>query len=241
MIFHRCLPIGIVVALAVAAFCLFWRGGHRNAVPAALRRNARMVRSSAHVDAGTDDRRIVAARTDGSPQAASDQDQAMTRLMDRGDLSSGYGELMRRLHADAGHDETTRNFAIQHLGHYARERHRRGAYSPRSREAEEIRATLWSAARETSTTVAAPAFRALADLALFDPEVGADEFDRKLVDCLSDPQTALPVRVMAAQLCGERRIDAAHSALVRIGGDASTPTPLALAASRAARLVSRPH
>lgn len=39
------------------------------------------------VDAATDDRRAVAARTDGSPRAASDQDRAMTRLMNRGDLS----------------------------------------------------------------------------------------------------------------------------------------------------------
>ena len=91
------------------------------------------------VDAATDDRRAVAARTDVSPRAASDQDRAMTRLMNRGDLSKDYGELMRRLHADGANDEKSRNFAIQHLGFYARERRRRGAYDPHAREAEENR------------------------------------------------------------------------------------------------------
>ena len=90
----------------------------------------------ARVDATTNDRRAVAARTDGSPRAASDRDRAMTRLMDTGGLSGEYGELMRRLHADGGRDEKTRNFAIQHLGHYARERRRLGyiARPPASRE-----------------------------------------------------------------------------------------------------------
>lgn len=189
----------------------------------------------ARVDAATNDRRAVTARTDGSPRAASDRDRAMTRLMDTGGLSGEYGELMRRLHADGGRDEKTRNFAIQHLGHYARERRRRGAYDPRSREAEGIRSTLGAAVRETATTVAAPALRALADLAAFDPEVDVEALDRRLAACLADPSAALPVRVMAAQLCGERRLTAARPALARLCGDAATPTPLALAARHALR------
>lgn len=133
----------------------------------------------ARVDAATNDRRAVTARTDGSPRAVSDRDRAMTRLMDTGGLSGEYGELMRRLHADGGRDEKTRNFAIQHLGHYARE--------------------------------------------------------RRLAACLADPSAALPVRVMAAQLCGERRLAAARPALARLCADAATPTPLALAARHALR------
>ena len=161
----------------------------------------------------------------------------MTRLMNRGDLSKDYGELMRRLHADGANDEKSRNFAIQHLGFYARERHRRGAYDPHAREAEEIRAALEAAAQETTTTVAAPALRALADLAAFDAEVDAEGLDRRLVACLADPAASLPARVMAAQLCGERRLAVARPLLECLGRGETTPTPLALAARRAIRLV----
>ena len=161
----------------------------------------------------------------------------MTRLMNRGDLSKDYGELMRRLHADGANDEKSRNFAIQHLGFYARERHRRGAYDPHTREAEEIRAALEAAAQETTTTVAAPALRALADLAAFDAEVDAEGLDRRLVACLADPAASLPARVMAAQLCGERRLAVARPLLERLGRGETTPTPLALATRRAIRLI----
>ena len=100
------------------------------------RQDANVAHLPVRVDTATDDRRVVTARTDGSPWAASDRDRAMTRLMDTGGLSGEYGELMRRLHADGGRDEKTRNFAIQHLGHYARERRRLGyiARPPASRE-----------------------------------------------------------------------------------------------------------
>ena len=225
------------LAAGVFAFGLYWIAGRQSARHVALEQREYTGHPPVRVDAATDDRRAVAARTDGSPRAASDQDRAMTRLMNRGDLSKDYGELMRRLYADGANDEKSRNFAIQHLGFYARERHRRGAYDPRAREAEEIRAALEAAAQETTTTVAAPALRALADLAAFDAEVDAEGLDRRLVACLADPAVSLPARVMAAQLCGERRLAVARPLLERLGRGETTPTPLALAARRAIRLI----
>lgn len=225
----------LVLAVVVFMYCMYW--WHESVDEPMLEVKTHQVYQSVRVDAATDDRRAVAARTDGSPRAASDQDRAMTRLMNRGDLSKDYGELMRRLHADGANDEKSRNFAIQHLGFYARERRRRGAYDPHTREAEEIRAALEAAAQETSTTVAAPALRALADLAAFDAEVDAEGLDRRLVACLADPAVSLPARVMAAQLCGERRLAVARPLLERLGRGETTPTPLALAARRAIRLI----
>lgn len=225
----------LVLAVVVFMYCMYW--WHESVDEPMLEVKTHQVYQSVRVDAATDDRRAVAARTDGSPRAASDQDRAMTRLMNRGDLSKDYCELMRRLHADGANDEKSRNFAIQHLGFYARERRRRGAYDPHTREAEEIRAALEAAAQETSTTVAAPALRALADLAAFDAEVDAEGLDRRLVACLADPAVSLPARVMAAQLCGERRLAVARPLLERLGRGETTPTPLALAARRAIRLI----
>ena len=130
------LLIGSIISAIVSVGYLYWPVGQRNVKPPARRQDAHMTHLPARVDATTNDRRAVTARTDGSPRAASDRDRAMTRLMDTGGLSGEYGELMRRLHADGGRDEKTRNFAIQHLGHYARERRRLGyiARPPASRE-----------------------------------------------------------------------------------------------------------
>ena len=130
------LLIGSIISAIVSVGYLYWPVGQRNVKPPARRQDAHVTHLPARVDATTNDRRAVTARTDGSPRAASDRDRAMTRLMDTGGLSGEYGELMRRLHADGGRDEKTRNFAIQHLGHYARERRRLGyiARPPASRE-----------------------------------------------------------------------------------------------------------
>lgn len=185
------------------------------------------------VDAATADRSAIAARTGGSPSAASDRDLAMSRLRRAAGPADGFGALMRSIHADGGRDERTRNFAVQHLGLHAQELHRRGAYDPRSREAAEIRATLESAIMETTNTVAAPAFRALADLSAFDSEVDAELLERRLVACVADRSASLPARVMAAQVCGERRVSAARDALSRLCADSSTPHVLRLAARRA--------
>lgn len=185
------------------------------------------------VDAATADRSAIAARTDGSPRTASDRDRAMSRLRRASGPADGFGALMRRLHADGGRDERTRNFAVQHLGLHAQELHRRGAYDPRSREAAEIRAALESAVMETANTVAAPAFRALADLAAFDSEVDAEFLESRLVACVADRAASLSARVMAAQICGERRVSVARETLSRLRDDPSTPHVLRLAARRA--------
>lgn len=86
---------------------------------------------------------------------------------------------------------------------------------------------------EMTNTVAAPAFRALADLAVFDSEVDVEALDARLVVCVADPAASLPARVMAAQVCGERRVSAAREALSRLCDNPSTPHVLRLAARRA--------
>lgn len=227
-----------LIGMFIAGVCL-WRGascpeGRSGVVDAACA----VIASDVRVDPSVADRGVVSARTDGSVRSATERDLAMSRFMNSGGLSREYGELMRTLHADGARDELMRNFAIQHLGHYARERHRRGVYDPRSREAEEIRTTLASAIRETSTTVAAPAFRALADLAVFDPEVDTHDFDERLTACIADSSAALPARVMAVQICGERRLASARGRLVALRTDGKTPVPLSLAAGRSLGLIA---
>ena len=65
---------------------------------------------------------------------------------------------------------------------------------------------LWDAAEETRTIVAVAAFRALADMAEFDPHIDASRLDSRLAACVTDASASPAVRVMAAQLCGERRV-----------------------------------
>ena len=99
-----------------------------------------------------------------------------------------------------------------------------------SREAGELRRALWDASGETSTIVAAAAFRALADLAGFDPKINARRLDSRLVSCAGDASASSAARVMAVQLCGERGIAASRPLLQRIFADAATPVPLKKAA-----------
>ena len=65
---------------------------------------------------------------------------------------------------------------------------------------------LWDAAEETRTIVAVAAFRALADMAEFDPHIDASRLDSRLAACVTDASASPAARVMAAQLCGERRV-----------------------------------
>ncbi len=169
-----------------------------------------------------------------APSRASEKNQAMDRLMSGRDMApEDFSALMRRLHADGAQDELTRNFAVQHLGLYVQRRIRLGEYNPDSREALEIRSTLEAAADETHSTVAGPAFKALAELAAVDPAVVEGGLDARLVSCVGDASANVPTRVIAVQLCGARRLAAARPALEAILADPKTGTVLKLAARRA--------
>ena len=171
-----------------------------------------------------------------APSRASEKNQSMDRLMaGRGMAPDDFSALMRRLHADGKQDELTRNFAVQHLGLYVQRRIRLGEYDPKSREALEIRSTLEAAAGETHSTVAGPAFKALAELAVVDPAVVEGGLDARLVACAGDASANVPTRVIAVQLCGARRLAAARPALEAILADPKSGTVLKLAARRALR------
>ena len=171
-----------------------------------------------------------------APSQASEKNQAMDRLMAGRDMApEDFSALMRRLHADGKQDELTRNFAVQHLGLYVQRRIRLGEYDPKSREALEIRSTLEAAAGETHSTVASPAFKALAELAAVDPAVVEGGLDARLVACAGDASANVPTRVIAVQLCGARRLAAARPALKAILSDPKSGTVLKLAARRALR------
>ena len=161
---------------------------------------------------------------------AVEKNQVMDELLARPDIPSDYGAEMVALYRDRTQDVYTRDFAVQHIGLYAETLNRRGTYDPASREAGELRRALWDASGETSTIVAAAAFRALADLAGFDPKINARRLDSRLVSCAGDASASSAARVMAVQLCGERGIAASRPLLQRIFADAATPVPLKKAA-----------
>ena len=160
----------------------------------------------------------------------SDKNQLMDALLNRPDIPSDYGAEMVALYRDRTQDVYTRDFAVQHIGLYAETLNRRGTYDPASREAGELRRALWDASGETGTIVATAAFRALADLAAFDPKVDARRLDSRLVSCAGDASASSAARVMAVQLCGERGIAASRPLLTRLLSDAATPVPLRKAA-----------
>ena len=97
---------------------------------------------------------------------------------------------------------------------------------------------LWDAAEETRTIVAVAAFRALADMAEFDPHIDASRLDSRLAACVTDASASPAARVMAAQLCGERRVVAAKLALAAIAADRRESESLRLAAANSARLLA---
>ena len=161
---------------------------------------------------------------------AVEKNQVMDELLARPDIPSDYGAEMVALFRDRTQDVYTRDFAVQHIGLYAETLNRRGTYDPASREAGELRRALWDASGETGTIVATAAFRALADLAAFDPKVDARRLDSRLVSCAGDASASSAARVMAVQLCGERGIAASRPLLTRLLSDAATPVPLRKAA-----------
>lgn len=154
----------------------------------------------------------------------------MDELLARPDIPSDYGAEMVALYRDRTQDVYTRDFAVQHIGLYAETLNRRGTYDPASHEAGELRRALWDASGETGTIVATAAFRALADLAGFDPKIDARRLDSRLVSCAGDASASSAARVMAVQLCGERGIAASRPLLQRIFAGAATSVPLKKAA-----------
>ena len=156
-------------------------------------------------------------------QAASDKNQVMDELLNQPDIPSDYGETMVSLYRDRGQDVLTRDFAVQHIGLYAQALNRRGVYDPASADSRSLRAALFDAAAETRMIVAAAAFRALADMAAFDPLIDSRRLDARLAACVGDASAAPAARVMAVHLCGERRVKSAIPALEKICAAPGTP------------------
>ena len=169
--------------------------------------------------------------------AASDKNQVMDELLNQPDIPSDYGETMVSLYRDRGQDVLTRDFAVQHIGLYAQALNRRGAYDPESADSRSLRAALFDAAAETRTIVAAAAFRALADMAAFDPHIDSRRLDVRLATCAGDASAAPAARVMAVHLCGERRVQSARRALEAILADNGAPEILRRSARHALGLI----
>ena len=173
--------------------------------------------------------------TEDAAQAASDMNDLMDEMLNRSEIPADYAETMVALFRDKSQGDVIRDFAIQHIGLYAETLNMRGKYDADSNESAALRDSLWDAADETHTIVAAAAFRALADMAAFDPHIDASRLDSRLASCIADSSASPAARVMAAQLCGERGIVAAKSALSRLAADRREPDPLRLAAGSSAR------
>ena len=179
----------------------------------------------------SDIQRLSAKVQKGTPvedraQMASDKNQVMDALLNQSVIPADYGERMIALYRDGEQDVLTRDFAVQHIGLYAQALKRRGKYNPESPESASLRRALDDAASETRTIVAAAAFRALSDMSEFDPNIDGHRLDSRLVACISDPGASVAARVVAVQLCGERRIGSARSALAALAADAATPETL---------------
>jgi hypothetical protein len=111
--------------------------------------------------------------------------------------------------------------AAQNIGLYAQALSRRGEYNAKSAEAKTLRDALFDAAGETRMIVAAAAFRALADMVAFNPQIDIRRLDSMLAGCADDHSAAPAARAMAVQLCGERRVKSARPA-----SSESSPLPI---------------
>ena len=171
-------------------------------------------------------------------QYASDMNDVMDEMLNRSEIPADYAETMVALFRDKLRGDVVRDFAVQHIGLYAETLNMRGKYDADSSESATLRDALFDAAEETSTIVAAAAFRALADMAAFDPHIDVSRLDSRLAACLADSSASPAARVMAAQLCGERHVVAAKPVLARIASDRREPDPLRLAAANSAKLLS---
>ena len=168
-------------------------------------------------------------------QYASDINDIMDEMLNRSEIPADYAETMVALFRDKSRGDVVRDFAVQHIGLYAETLNMRGKDDADSAESAALRDALWDAAEETRTIVAVAAFRALADMAVFDPHIDASRLDSRLAACVTDASASPAARVMAAQLCSERGIVAAKPALARIAADRREPEPLRLAAGSSAR------
>ena len=169
--------------------------------------------------------------------AASDKNQVMDELLNQDQIPADYGTQMVALFRDKGQDVLTRDFAVQHIGLYVQALQRRGVYDPASADSRSLRAALFDAAAETRTIVAAAAFRALADMAAFDPHIDSRRLDVRLATCAGDASAAPAARVMAVHLCGERRVQSARRALEVILADNGAPEILRRSARHALGLI----
>ena len=163
----------------------------------------------------------------------------MDEMLNCSEIPADYAETMVALFRDKSQGDVIRDFAVQHIGLYAETLNMRGKYDSDSNESAALRDALWDAADETRTIVAAAAFRALADMTAFDPHVDASRLDARLASCIADATASPAARVMAAQLCGERRVGAARAALAAIAADKTQPLPLRLAADGSIRSLAK--
>lgn len=170
-------------------------------------------------------------------ELASEKNQVMDKLLNQPQTPSDYGDVMIGLYRDKSQDVLTRDFAVQHIGLYAQALARRGEYDADAAESRKLRAALFDAAGETRTIIAAAAFRALADMAVFDPRVDTNRLDSLLAACTADASSDPASRSVAVQLCGERRVRSSRPALEAIGGDSASPAVLRISAIRALALI----
>ena len=170
-------------------------------------------------------------------ELASEKNQIMDELLNQPQIPSDYADMMIGLYRDKSQDVLTRDFAVQHIGLYAQALARRGEYDADNAESRKLRSALFDAAGETRTIIAAAAFRALADMSVFDPLVDESRLDSLLVACVADAFSDPASRAMAVQLCGERRVRPSRPALEAISGIPSIPAVLRLSARRALALI----
>ena len=159
----------------------------------------------------------------------------MDQMLNHSKIPADYAETMVALFRDKSQGDVVRDFAVQHIGLYAETIWMRGKYDADSSESATLRDALWDAADETHTIVVAAAFRALADMAAFDPRIDVSRLDSRLASCVADSSASPAARVMAVQLCGERRVVSARAALAAIAADSAQLAPLRLAAATSTR------
>ena len=210
-------------------------GGKLNSMKTPVK-EAPSVESKSAIDAFAVHRHVPPV--EDAAQYASDLNDVMDEMLNRSEIPADYAKTMVAIFRDKSQGDVIRDFAVQHIGLYAETLQMRGKYDADSNESATLRDALWDAAEETRTIVVAAAFRALADMAAFDPRIDARRLDARLASCVVDSSAAHAARVMAAQLCGERRVVAAKPALVAVASDRVQPEALRRASANSAKLLA---